>query len=148
MLVLLTADLEVIFSWTPMSDSSTDGRNYFHVPPKSPREALQPTIDKFRRLRWINMPLYEDESHELVEDIFDRGQEPPEFGSDQQRETYDRERRLWEAQRELKDVYLACRWDVDAKEQNTFRRDEFLEKRRSYLKDVVGPLDGWAGDSM
>lgn len=131
-----------------MSSSSTDGRNYFHVPPESPREALQPTIDNFRRLRWMNVPLYEDENHELVEDVFDRGQEPPEFDSGEQRETYDHESRLWEAQRGLKDTYLACGWDVEAKEQTTFRRDDFLEKRRNHLKEVVGPLDGWSGDSV
>jgi len=43
---------------------------------------------------------------------------------------------------------LECGWDVEAKEQTTFRRDEFLEKRRSYLKDIVRTLDGWAGNSM
>ena len=53
------------------------------------------------------------------------------------------ERRLWAARRELKDVYLECGWDVEAKEQTTFRRGEFLEKRREYLRDAVGPLDGW-----
>lgn len=45
-------------------------------------------------------------------------------------------------------MYLECGWDVEAEEQTTFRRDEFLEKRRSYLKDVLGSLDGWAGDSV
>jgi hypothetical protein len=130
-----------------MSDSSTDGRDHFHVPPKSPREALQPTIDNFCRLRWMNKPLYEDDNHELVEDIFDRGQEPPDFDSNEQRETYDHERKLWEAQRGLKDVYLECGWDMEAKEQTTSRRDEFL-KKRSYLKDALGPLYGWARDSM
>lgn len=144
----LTTDLEVIFPWTPMGDSSTDARNRFHVPPISPREALQPTIDNFRCLRWMNVPLYGDENHELVEDIFDRGQENSDFGNDEQQNTYDHERRLWEAQRGLKDVYLECGWDVEAEEQTTFRRDEFLEKRRSYLKDVLGSLDGWAGDSV
>jgi len=85
-----------------MDDSS---RDYLHVPPKSPREALQPTIDSFRCLRWMNEPLCEDENHEVVEDVFDRGQEPPGFDSDKQREIYDHERRLCEAQRGLKDVY-------------------------------------------
>lgn len=44
-------------------------------------------------------------------------------------------------------TYLECGWDVEAKEQTTFRRQEFLEKRRDHLKYVVGPLDGWAGGS-
>lgn len=42
----------------------------------------------------------------------------------------DHERRLWEAQRGLKDVYLECGWDVEAEEQTTFRRDEFLRGGR------------------
>ena len=40
------------------------------------------------------------------------------------------------------------RWDVEAKEQTLFPGDDFLEKRRSYLKGIVGPLGGWAGNSM
>lgn len=47
----------------------------------------------------MNVSLYEDENHELVEDVFNRGQEPPEFNDDEQCQTYDHERRLWEAQR-------------------------------------------------
>lgn len=58
----------------------------------------------------MNVPLYGDENHELVEDIFDQGQKPPDFDSDEHRDTYDHERRLWKAQRGLKDVYLECGW--------------------------------------
>lgn len=52
-----------------------------------------------------------------------RGQEPPDFHSDEQRQAYDHERRLWEAQLGWKNVYLECGWDVEAEEQTTFRRD-------------------------
>jgi hypothetical protein len=38
-------------------------------------------------------------------------------------------------------IYLDCGWDVNAVEQTNFRRDEFLQKRHDYIKNVVKPAE-------
>ncbi|RMY23370.1 hypothetical protein D0867_02085 [Hortaea werneckii] len=71
-----------VFPWTPMydgvstaddEDNDSDELDYLHVEPKSPREALQPLIDKFRELRFINLPLCEDTNHLVFEESLDVG---------------------------------------------------------------------------
>lgn len=121
------------------SDESEDeeGGGYigFKYPAfKSPREALQPTIDKFRGLHWISRPLdvEADSEHYLVEtEAF--GYSVPDDATGGERNNLERLRVSWQASRDLKDLYLACGWDRDALQQTAFRREEFVEKRRQQL---------------
>ena len=59
----------------------------------------------------------------------------------------DQDYKIWQAEMHLKELYLECGWDVNAVEQSTFRRDEFLDKRRRYLQDVVQPLENSDNDT-
>jgi hypothetical protein len=62
-----------MFPWTPIMDAAVDDderdmtANYFHanIPSKSPREALQPLIDKYRGLQYIIKPPRMGFDHEL-----------------------------------------------------------------------------------
>lgn len=136
--------LELIYPWAPLLDTPApeddDGSVdtsvlYTHVTPKSPREALQPVIDKFRGLHFIMRPLMVEEhsNHELVEDN--------EYEDAESESSEDRDYKVWQAVMYLKDLYLECGWNVDEVEQTNFRRDVFLARRRQYLLDVVEPLE-------
>ncbi|KAI7212141.1 hypothetical protein KC333_g7276 [Hortaea werneckii] len=133
-----------VFPWTPMYDGASaadddgddsDGCDYFHVKPKSPREALQPLINEFRGLHYINKPLNENTntSHQLFEETLNVGVTKT-FTEDEIRRWVGKEYyRHWQISRELKDMYLDCGWQVDSVEQPDFRREEFLERRRRHL---------------
>lgn len=113
--------------------------NYFraHVPSKPPREALQPLIDKFRSLAYINRPPWAGTDHELV---YEESAFPPpdraDFSDDSDFESRVRARDEFLAKRRLKDLYLECGWDVNAVEQTAFRRDRFIEKRSRHLDAI------------
>ena len=49
--------------------------------------------------------------------------------------------RVWETMRGLADIYLKCRWDVNAVVQTAFCSSEFTEKRSDYMRETVEPLE-------
>lgn len=55
-------------------------------------------------------------------------------------ELYQAKYNVWKAMRGLKDIYLDCGWNVNTVNQDSFRRSEFIERRRRYLQDVIDPL--------
>jgi hypothetical protein len=113
--------------------------NYFraYIPSMSPCEALQPLINKFRSLEYIDRPAWAGTDHELV--YLDRAFTPPvrtDFRDERDFESRVRARDEFLAKCQLKDLYLECGWDVNAVSQLAFRRDEFLEKRRRHLDTI------------
>lgn len=114
--------------------------NYFraYIPSMSPREALQPLVNKFRRLEYLNRPPWAGTEHEIIYEFSDFSP-PMRDGIRFNDEEILQVRRLekeWLALRQLKEIYLECGWDVDAVVQTGFRREEFLEKRRRHLDAV------------
>lgn len=103
----------------------------------SPREALQPLLNKFRSLDYINRPPWAGTDHESV---YEEWAFPPpvrtDIRDDHAFENQVRARDKFLAKRQLKDLYLECGWDVNAILQPEFRRDEFLEKRRRHLDTI------------
>jgi hypothetical protein len=110
--------------------------NYFEVPPVTPREAFQPIIDNYRSLKWLATG---ERSSFLPKWPYI---EWPSSGKHPERahKIYQADHDIWKAMRGLKDVYLDCGWNVHAVEQSSFRRDEFIEKKKRYMEDVVAPL--------
>jgi hypothetical protein len=138
------AEKRVIFPWTPMTDQPPEDEsdldaNYFHISPISPREALQPVIDMHRGLHYINRPLTGDSNFLLVTEHL--GVRLPDDPTDAQRQSFERSRNIWQAEYGLKAIYLDCGWDVNALEQTNFRRNEFLQKRKDYIKNIIKPLE-------
>jgi hypothetical protein len=131
---------ELMFPWTPIMDGPVDDderdmtANYFHanIPSKSPREALQPLIDKYRGLQYIIKPPRGGIGHELYleESNYLKPYEGPE---DRREESEASDREILSVLRRLKDLYLWCGWNVNAVEQVSFRRDEFIEEREKFL---------------
>jgi hypothetical protein len=129
-----------MFPWTPIMDAAVDDderdmtANYFHVnvPSKSPREALQPLIDKYRGLHYVIKPPRGGFEHELYleESAYLQPYEGPE---DRREESEASDREILTMVRHLKDLYLWCGWNVNAVEQAAFRRDEFIEEREKLL---------------
>jgi hypothetical protein len=120
-----------------INDESELDTNYFHISPVSPREALQPVIDMYRGLHYINRPLTGDSNFLLVTEQV--GERPPDDPTGAQRQSFESSRKIWQAERGLEAIYLDCGWDVNAVEQTNFRRDEFLQKRHDHIKNVVEP---------
>jgi len=123
----------------PPEDESDLDANYFHIPPVSPREALQPVIDMHRGLHYINRPLTRDSNLLLVTEHF--GVRLPNDPTDAQRQSFERSRNIWQAEYGLKAIYLDCGWDVNTLEQTNFRRNKFLEKRKDYTKNIIKSLE-------
>jgi hypothetical protein len=113
--------------------------DYFraYVPSMSPREALQPFINKFRRLEYINHPPWAGTEHKLV---YDSSYSSPPLrdgnGICDERNPELERYEEWLALRQFKEIYLECGWDVDAVVQTGFRQGEFLEKRGRHLDEV------------
>lgn len=135
---LTTIAIGLVTPWKHWGDPS-DSSDYFHVPAVTPREAFQPLINKYRTLEYLGTPPF----MELNNDLFpEYGRTPPEDFSDEgARAQYRADYDVWEAKRKLKDLYVECGWDVGAVEQAQFRREEFVERRERYLKEVVEPLE-------
>jgi hypothetical protein len=119
-----------VYAWTPQAED--DDTEYYNVPAKSPREAFQPLIDKYRSLQYISRPtnakegefqLFVDECH-----IF-----APENCPDEVHEIAQELQADWQLSRGLEGIYLECGWRTDRVDQSAFRREEFLERRRRYL---------------
>ena len=140
------AETRLMHPWVSLYSVPTDDDeeremsvDYFraYVPSMSPREALQPLINKFRTLDYINRPPWASTEHELV---YEESSFPPperaDFRDESGFESQVRARGEFLAKRHLKELYLECGWDVNAVEQITFRRDEFLEKRGKYLDTI------------
>jgi hypothetical protein len=129
-----------MFPWTPIMDAPVDDderdmtANYFHVniQSKSPREALQPLIDKYRGLQYIIKPPSESTEHELYLEEFEylRPYEGPE---DRREESEASDIKTLSILRHLKHLYLWCGWNLNTVEQAAFRRDEFIQTRKELL---------------
>jgi hypothetical protein len=122
----------------PVDDDERDmTANYFHanILSKSPREALQPLIDKYRGLQYIIEPPSESTEHELYREEFEylRPYEGPE---DRREESESIDSKTLSRLRYLKDLYLWCGWNLNTVEQAAFRRDEFIERREKFLAGV------------
>jgi hypothetical protein len=117
--------------------------DYFraYIPSMSPREALQPLINKFRSLDYINVPSWAGTDHQLV---YEEWAFPPpvrtNFRDESKFERRVRARDEFMAKRHLKDLYLECGWDVNAITQTAFRRGQFLEKRKQHLDTIYRHL--------
>lgn len=136
-----------MYSWIAMDSEYVDGNlspNYFraHIASMSPRESLQPLINKFRRLDYLNRPPWAGGEHELI--LEESSYTPPVRSTlshplcgrfDDEECFRGSEKRYQDIlhMRHLKVMYLECGWDVDAVVQTAFRRDEFLEKRKQFL---------------
>ena len=105
---------------------------YYHLRPISPRQAIQPLIEKFRGLRQLVVPEYGQ-----VNTSQDANPQRWQFGTEAH---FRAETKVWEAMCGLADIYLECRWDVSTVEQTAFRSIEFTEKRSKYVSEVVEPL--------
>ena len=138
---------ELMFPWTPIMDGPVDDderdmtANYFHanIPSKSPREALQPLIDKYRGLQYIIKPPRGGIGHELYlqESNYLRPYDGPE---DRREESEASDREILSVSRRLKDLYLWCGWNDNTVEQVSFRRDEFIEEGEKFLAGRTGRL--------
>jgi hypothetical protein len=122
----------------PVDDDERDmTASYFHVniPSKSPREALQPLINKYRGLRYVIKPPSENIGEELYleESEYLRPYEGPE---ERREESEASDIKALSILRHLKDLYLWCGWNLNTVEQAAFRRDEFIEKRKKLLAAV------------
>jgi hypothetical protein len=121
---------EVVYPWTPQDEP--EDVEYYDVPAKSPREAFQPLIDKYRGLQYISRPSNAKEGeYQLVIDEWDVC--IPDNAPVKARELTEELHRKWQHSRGLERIYLACGWRPDQVDQSAFRRDEFLEERRCYL---------------
>ena len=109
---------------------------YFDLPPVSPRQAIQPLLDKFRGLLQLVAP-----EHGHVNT--DQGTSPQRWQFETEK-NFQAERRVWKAMCGLADMYLECGWDVNAVAQTAFRSKEFTEERSKYMREVVEPLKGEA----
>jgi hypothetical protein len=122
--------LGVIYPWTPQDQP--EDVEYYCVPAKSPREAFQPLIDEFRKLQYVSWPSNAKEGeYQLVVDEWDVF--IPDDTPDRARELTEELHRNWQHSRGLKKIYIQCGWHPDQVDQNAFRRDDFIEKRRQYL---------------
>jgi hypothetical protein len=125
----------------PVDDDEERDMNldYFraYIPSMSPREALQPLINRFRSLDYINRPPWAGTEHELV---YEESAFPPpvrtDFRDESDFQSQEQARNEFLAKRHLKDLYLECGWNVNAVLQTAFRCEEFLEKRRQHLDTV------------
>lgn len=106
---------------------------YFDLPPVSPRQAIQPLLDKFRGLLQLVTP-----EHGHVNT--DQGASPKRWQFETENH-FQAERRVWEATCGLADMYLECGWDVNAIVQTSFRPSEFIEKRSEYMREILEPLN-------
>lgn len=125
--------------------------SYSHVPGLPPSQVLGPLTAQYRQLHYLGhaTTTYEVE-HEHSSDSYyaTLGRAGPQdqgwnsVAHARHAAAYD----VWAAVRGLKDLYLDCGWDVDVDVgggggQVGFRREEFVEMRERYWKEVVGPLE-------
>lgn len=124
--------LGVIYPWTPQDEPEETA--YYDVPAKTPREAFQSVINKFRGLQYISHPSNAKEGeYQMVVDEWDVI--VPDDVPDRVRELTEQLHRKWQYSRGLKDMYVECGWRPEQIDQSAFRRDEFIERRRRYLFD-------------
>jgi hypothetical protein len=122
----------VVYPWNPQHED--DDTEYYDVPAKSPREAFQPLIDKYRGLQYISRPTNtkEGEFQLFIDECYIFASENC---PDEVREITQELQADWQLSRGLEEIYLECGWRIDRVDQSAFRREEFLEKRRRYLFD-------------
>lgn len=112
--------------------------DYREVTPLAPREAFQQLIDDFRTLNWLVTGDWHGLQTEWPWDEF------PEDWPESDRPGYEADYDVWKAIRGLRDIYLDCGWNIHTIEQSHFRRDEFVERKKRHMEDVVAPLDDMA----
>jgi hypothetical protein len=121
---------EVVYPWTPQDEP--EDVEFYDVSAKSPREAFQPLIDKFRKLQYISRPSNAKEGeYQLITDEWDIS--VPEDAPDRARELTEELHRKWQHSRELEQIHLQCGWRPNQVDQSAFRRDEFIGRRRQHL---------------
>lgn len=131
----------------PVDDDERDPSvNYSHasVESKPPREALQPVINRFRSLQYVNRPPWSGTDDELLVEESHYSPAGVENSKTLRTPTEGDRKRLF-LRRRLQNLYLQCGWDIDAIEQPTFRRGEFLEKRRVFLNGFFGVTESDGG---
>lgn len=126
------APLGVVYPRTPQDEP--EEMAFDDLPAKTPREAFQSLIDKFRELRYISHPSNSREGeYQLVVDGWDVV--VPDNAPERVRKLTEELYSQWQHSRGLRDIYLQCGWRPEQIEQSAFRRDEFIERRRRYLFD-------------
>ncbi|ROV96763.1 hypothetical protein VMCG_07905 [Cytospora schulzeri] len=131
--------------WKPFDHGLSDTNDYSHVTALPPRQVIGPLIDRYRRLDNLATPSGEvDFSSPLfaeapLDPVTGEAQPPRDWGPVDATKWH-AQYAVWRATRGIKDLYLECGWDVDAREQHGFRRDEFLRKRAVYWAEAVEPL--------
>jgi hypothetical protein len=108
---------------------------YYEAPPLSPREAFRPLIDDYRSLNWLVTVTFGQLHTEWPWTEF------PQDWPESHRREYETDHDVWKAVRGLADIYVDCGWNVNAVDQSTFRREEFIERRKRYVETVVEPLE-------
>jgi hypothetical protein len=102
-------------AWKPFDDPQ-DVYDYFHVPAASPAEVLGPIIQKYRQLEFLPTP----EGVRWSCSNFEGAWHPNEGWSDTERQfwVWEREqrRKIELAISKLKEFYIECGWDGNAKE--------------------------------
>lgn len=123
-------------AWEPW-ENPVDVNDYSHVPALTPREILGPVIGSYRSLKYLATPRGVEFN---PEGFVESGGVPPRDWGPEDRKKWQNSYNVWEATQRLRDLFLECGWNVEAGEQTTFRRNEFMEKRDRYWREVVEPL--------
>ncbi|KUI66078.1 hypothetical protein VM1G_02485 [Cytospora mali] len=131
--------------WKPFDHGLSDTNDYSHVAPLPPRQVIGPLIDHYRRHDYLATPSGQvDFSSPLFAaaplDPVTGEAQPPKDWNPVDATKWRAQYAVWRATRGIKDLYLECGWDVEAREQHGFRRDEFLRKRAVYYAETVEPL--------
>lgn len=126
----------LVTAWEPFSDYS----DFSGAPAKPPREVLGPVIEKYQGLDYIARP---DGYVNFSSPLFsESGGRPPKDWGPADARLWEAQYAVWRAVRGIRDLYVECGWEVNrpVRGQGSFRRDEFLQKRQDYWRDVVEPL--------
>lgn len=127
-----------------------DSNDYTRVvTPLPPRQVIGELIEHYRRLDYLFTPRWGRGEVDFSSSLFSEAELDPVTGEAQppegwtqpgEAEKFRAMYAVWRATRGIKDIYLECHWDTEAREQPDFRRDEFLRKRAVYWANVVEPL--------
>lgn len=116
-------------------DNPQDVYGYAHVAAKPPSEVMAPWIEAYRSFKYIYTP----EGSRWHKDL-DMQTVPPTHYSLKERKMWLLSQATAQALWKLEDIYLQCGWDPNSKEQESFDREQFLQRRQEYLREVVQPL--------
>ena len=69
----------------------------------------------------------------------------PDGASEERHRKLEDDRRQWQGVCDLKLIYLDCGWDIDSVDQEHFRHDEILKRRKEHSRSVgINRSDYWA----